>query len=141
MEARVMELALKGFGAAPTPARVQVMSLSPADRFKRAAGAMAAGLIAAAIAIPIPLVHFVLVPAALVLGFGFAVSRMGQREIFRGGSGSCPFCSTEQKFPLTGRFRLPKTLHCSSCQRQLVLDQPTSESRRSPRESPSRTPS
>jgi hypothetical protein len=104
MEPRVMELALTGFGAAPTPATVEVVTLSPADRFKRATGAVGAGLIAAALALPIPLVHFVLVPAALVLGFGSGIARFGQREIFRGGRGHCPFCSTEQKLSLVGGF-------------------------------------
>ena len=141
MESRVMGLALTGFGAAPTPAQVEVVSLSPADRFKRAAGALGAGLVAAAVALPIPLVHFVLVPAALVLGFGFGIARFGQGKIFRGGTGRCPFCSTEQKLSLMGGFTLPKTLHCTSCQRKLLLNQPTTEPQRSPRESPSRTPS
>ena len=141
MEARVMELALTGFGAVPTPAQVEVVILSPADRFKRAVGAVGAGLIAAAIALPIPRVHFVLVPAALLLGIGFGIARFGQREIFRGGRGRCSFCSTEQKLSLAGGFTLPNAVHCSSCQRKLLLKESTSEPQHSPRESPSRTPS
>jgi hypothetical protein len=141
MEIKAIELPLTGFGAAPTPARVEVLTLSPVDRIKRAALIFGASLLAAAIAIPIPLVHFVLVPTALILGAVFALLRLRQREIFRSAGGRCPFCFTDQSFTVMGRFQLPKTLYCSSCQRQLRLEELTSEPPRSPTESPSRTPS
>lgn len=136
-----MELPLTGFGAGPTPARVEVLTLSPVDRMKRVAVIFGAFLIGAVIAIPIPLVHFVLVPTALILGAVLALSRLRQREIFRSAGGRCPFCSTEQTFTVMGSFKLPKKLYCSSCQRQLMLDELTSEPRRSPIESPIRKPS
>jgi hypothetical protein len=141
MELKAMELPLTGFGAAATPARVEILTLSPADRIKRAAVIFGAFLLGAAIAIFIPLVHFVLVPAALILGAVFALSRLRQREIFRSAAGRCPFCSTEQSFTVMGPFKLPKTLYCSACQRQLRLDEPTTEPPRSPTENPIRTPS
>jgi hypothetical protein len=139
MEVRVLELPLTGFGAAATPARVEVLSLSPSDRIRRAALIFGASLLGAAIAIPIPLVHFVLVPLALLLGVAFGLMRLRQGEIFRLAEGRCPFCLTEQTFTVMGGFRLPKKLHCSSCQRQLILDELTTESRHSPTESPIRT--
>jgi hypothetical protein len=141
MELKVMELPLTGFGAAATPARVEILTLSPADQIKRAAVIFGAFLLGAAIAIFIPLVHFVLVPAALILGAVFALLRLRQREIFRSAQGRCPFCATEQGFTVMGQFKLPKTLYCSSCKRQLILDEPTTEPPRSPTESPIRTPS
>src|SRR5881397_741391 len=104
MELRVMELPLTGFGVAPTPARVEILTLSTVDRIKRAAVIFGAALLGAAIAIPIPLVHFVLVPAALILGGAFGLLRLRQGEIFRSAHGSCPFCSTEQSFMVMGRF-------------------------------------
>jgi hypothetical protein len=141
MELKTIELPLTGFGAAATPARVEILALSPADRIKRAAVIFGAFLLGAAIAIFIPLVHFVLVPSALILGAVFALLRLRQREIFRSAGGRCPFCSTEQSFTVMGRFTLPKTLYCSSCQRQLMLGAPTTEPPRSPTGSPIRTPS
>ena len=132
---------MTGFGAAPTPARVEILTLSPVDRIKRAAVIFGAALLGTAIAILIPLVHFVLVPAALVLGTVFALLRLRQREIFRSAGGRCPFCSTEQSFTVMGRFKLPKKLYCSSCRRQLMLNEPTTEPPHSPTESPIRTPS
>jgi hypothetical protein len=132
MEVRAVELPLTGFGAGRTSARVEIVALSPLDRLKRAAIIFGAALVGAAIALPIPLVHFVLVPAALILGTVFALVRLGQHEVFRSAAGRCPFCGTEQSFTVMGRFRLPKKLHCASCQHQLVLEGPTSALPHSP---------
>ena len=123
METRSLQLPLRGTGAAPRTATIEIGVLDPADRVRRAAVAFGTGLVAAAIAVLIPIVHFVLVPAALVLGIVFCVRRLGQRETFRGGSGACPYCGTQQQLTLLGRFHLPKRVYCSSCQRELYLDE------------------
>ena len=104
-----------------TDAEVQLAVLDPGDRVKRAAVVFLAFLLVAVGAIPIPLVHFVLVPLALLLGFGFGANRLRQREIFRHVEGRCPFCGTQQTFTVMGPFRLPKRLHCGNCQRELEL--------------------
>lgn len=132
MEVRSLELPLKGFGAPATRAQVEFYSLSPAERLKRAAVIFGAFMLAAVVFLPVPLVHLVIVPGALVLGVVFALVRLNQREIFRSVVGQCPFCGAEQRFTALGRFRVPKTLNCSNCQRQLVLEEPTSGPRHSP---------
>lgn len=132
MEVRVVQLPLKGFGVQPTRAQVELVSLTPADRLKRAATIFGFGLLAALIFLPIPLVHFILVPGAIVLGFVFALVRLRQREVFRTAKGSCPFCGSRQSFTIMGRFRLPKRLNCSSCQRPLLLEESTTAPQRSP---------
>jgi hypothetical protein len=132
MDVRLLEFPLRGFGAQPTAARVELATLSPGDRLKRAATVFGLALILALIALPIPVVHFILVPGALLLGAILAMVRLGQREIFRSTYGRCPFCATEQSFTVMGRFSLPKTLYCGSCQRELVLDRPTSAPPHSP---------
>ena len=123
MELRALELRLKGFGAPATRARVELAELSRTERLRRAGMIFLWFLLVALVAIPIPLVHFVLVPGALLLGIVLAVRRLGQGEIFREVQGRCPFCGAEQSFQVMGRFRLPKTLHCSSCGRELVLEE------------------
>jgi hypothetical protein len=125
MEVRTLQLRLRGFGAEPAPALVELDILSAAERLKRAAMTFGAGVIAALIALPIPLVHFVFVPGALVTGATLGTLRLRQREIFRNARGSCPFCAAEQGFTVLGRFKLPKKLHCASCHRQLTLEEPT----------------
>src|SRR5919112_3160544 len=117
MTTRTLQIPLKGFGAPATDASVQLAVLDPTDRLKRAAVIFGAFLLVAAGAIPIPLVHFVLVPGALLMAIGFGANRLRQREIFRAVEGRCPFCGTEQTFSVMGPFRLPKRLHCGNCQR------------------------
>jgi hypothetical protein len=122
METRSLTLPLKGFGSAPTPAHVIVATLSVRQRIARAGMIFAAALALALIALPIPLVHLVLVPGSLLLGLVLATSRLGQREVFRSAEGTCPFCGTAQRLGLAGRvFRLPREVFCRNCQRALDL--------------------
>jgi hypothetical protein len=122
MTTRTIELRLKGFGTPPGEARAEVAELTSSDRLKRAAVVFGAFVAVAVIAIPIPIVHFVLVPGGLLLAVTLGAVRLGQGRIFRGAQGRCPFCGTEQQFPLFGRFRLPRQVHCISCHRRLILE-------------------
>ena len=122
MITRSLEVPLKGFGASPTHAALVVESLTPVERLKRAGIALVGGGVLALIALPIPLVHFVLVPGALVIGMVVAAIRLGQREIIRSAEGSCPYCGTPQRLGLAGRvFRLPREVFCDHCRRPLDL--------------------
>jgi hypothetical protein len=122
MTIRTIELSLKGFGAPPGEARAEVAELTSTDRLKRAALAFGTFVAVALIAIPIPIVHFVLVPGGLLLAVVLGAVRLGQGRIFRGAQGRCPFCGTEQQFSLFGRFHLPRQVHCVSCHRRLSLE-------------------
>jgi len=122
MQLRSLELPLRGVGAAARTAEVDVRVLGARDRLKRAGVALMAGVGGAVIAIPIPIVHLILVPGSLVAGIAFALRRLGQGEPFRGARGRCPFCGVEQQFTLVGPFRLPKRVYCSSCHQELYLD-------------------
>jgi hypothetical protein len=124
MTTRSLTASLKGFGAPPTAAAVVVESLTPRRRVARAAAVAGWGLVAAAIALPIPLVHFVLVPGSLLLGGMLGAMRLAQREIFRSAEGPCPFCGIQQRLGLAGKsFRLPRRAHCTSCGRELDLEE------------------
>lgn len=122
MTTRTIELRVKGFGAPPGTAHAEVAELSLADRLKRAGVVFGAFVAVAVIALPIPIVHFMLVPGGLLLAFILGGIRLGQSKIFNGVEGRCPFCGTEQEFPVLGRFRLPREVHCGSCRRRLVLE-------------------
>ena len=122
MHLRSVELPLRGIGADTRTAEVDVSVHDAGDRLKRAGVALAAGLGGAVVALPIPLVHLILVPGSVLAGIGFALRRLTQGETFRGARGRCPFCGVEQRFTLVGAFRLPKRVYCSSCQRELYLD-------------------
>lgn len=122
MEVREVPVQVKGFGAPPTDAVVAIAVLSGADRLKRAGSIVGISVAVALIALPIPLVHLILVPGALLGGIAMAGNRLTQSEIFRRAEGRCPFCGTDQTFPLMGRFRLPKDAHCVKCGRSLSLE-------------------
>ncbi|HEU5041129.1 MAG TPA: hypothetical protein VFT84_09930 [Gemmatimonadales bacterium] len=132
MSSRTLGVPLKGFGCAATEVRVVVAELTPRHRVVRAGSVFAAGVVAALIALPIPLVHFMLVPGALLGGIGFAVMRLRHREIFELAEGACPCCGSVRRLGLAGRvFRLPRTVHCSACHRSLELGtDPRAEARR-----------
>lgn len=118
-----MTAVLRGFGAPPTPAVVVLERLSTRQRLVRAGAVLGVGLVAAAVALPIPLVHFVLVPASILAGAALAVHRLGQREIVRRAEASCPFCGTHQRLGLDGKsLRLPRRIHCSRCGREADLE-------------------
>ena len=113
---------LKGFGCAPTRAHVVVERLSLRQRLARSAAVVGAGVLAALIALPIPLVHFVFVPGALLAGITLGAVRMRQREIFQSAEAPCPYCATHQRLGLAGRaFHLPRAVYCRTCGRELEL--------------------
>ena len=123
MTTRTVDLRLHGFGAPTAPARAEVAELAPADRLKRAAVVFGAFVAVAIVALPIPIVHLMLVPGALLLAVVLGALRLREHAIFRDVSGRCPFCGTEQHFALLGRFRLPKDVHCTNCGRRLTLEE------------------
>jgi hypothetical protein len=128
MTTRSLTVPLAGFGCAPTEAQVTVESLTLRARLARSGAMAGAGLALALIALPIPLVHFVLVPGALLLGVTFGAIRLAQREIFASAEGSCPYCGTRQRLGLAGRvFRLPRRVFCTSCRRELDLGRDSGE--------------
>jgi hypothetical protein len=103
-------------------AHVEVESLTLRERVVRATVVLAAAFALAVIALPIPLVHFVLVPGSLILGLVLGAARFRQREIFSLARAACPFCGTEQRLGLAGRvFRLPRQVFCKNCGRSLDL--------------------
>ncbi|MBA3345992.1 MAG: hypothetical protein H0T44_11990 [Gemmatimonadales bacterium] len=122
METRSLDVSLTGFGCTPTRAQVIVETLNLRARLTRAGIVLGAGLAVALIALPIPLVHFVLVPAGLLIGIVLAGMRVSQREIFSSAEGVCPYCGTHRRLGVAGRvFRLPRKVFCSNCQRALEL--------------------
>lgn len=126
MTSRSLTVPLAGFGSSPTEAHVEVQALSFKARIVRAATVMGAGLAVALVALPIPLVHLVLVPAALLLGITLGTLRLRHKEIFAMAEGACPFCGTQQRLGLTGKaFRLPRRVFCNSCRRELDLGKAT----------------
>ena len=122
MNLRQLNLPLSGFGTPSTEAEVEVGSLSPGERFRRAAIAPAIGLGVSLAVIPIPLVHFAVPPVALVTGVVVGIRRALQSEIITRATGPCPFCGAEQTLGLTGApFRFPRDLKCHACLKPFTI--------------------
>lgn len=122
MNTRQLNLPLAGFGTPSTSADVEVGSLSPGERFRRAAIAPVIGLGVSLAVIPIPIVHLAVPPVALVTGVVVGIRRAMQSEIITRATGPCPFCGAEQTLGLTGSpFRLPRNLKCHSCLKPFTI--------------------
>jgi hypothetical protein len=112
---------LTAFGAPPTRATAVVVRQGPGRRAARALGALAAFWGGAAVAVFIPVAHFVLVPTLLVAGAVTAVLRLREDARLAAVRGVCPRCGTEQEFESGGRFRREQTLDCPRCHNHLRL--------------------
>jgi hypothetical protein len=114
-------------GHPPTIALVVFREIGPGERAKRAGLAVLAGLVVSVLVIPIPIVHLVGIPLAVLGGLGAAVRLAGVRSTLRSVHGTCPRCEFQQSFfvgiGLFG-YRLPMTLSCENCGRELRLTNP-----------------
>jgi hypothetical protein len=120
---RELSLPLTGFGAQPTEARILVRGLTTRERIRRGVAGPIAGVLMALIVLPIPLVHLIFPPIALVGGLVVGIRRAGQREVFDRAVAPCPFCGTEQRLGLTGdAYRLPQHVKCRECLKPLTLE-------------------
>ena len=117
---------LESGAAAAPPVAVQVVinTLSPGARARRAGLALLGGVVVAALVIPIPLIHLVGIPLALLGGIGLAIRLGTTRETLRSVTGPCPRCAHTQDFFVgigVFPFQLPKDLSCEKCGRAAHL--------------------
>jgi hypothetical protein len=122
MSVRRVYPSLRGFGAEPSRATLDVRTLSGRERLRRGAVPVLIGLGVAVLVLPIPIVHLAVPPMAILGGILLGVRRLFQREIIATARGPCPFCGTEQTLGLAGsRYRLPRELKCRACLQLLTL--------------------
>ncbi len=114
---------LTGFGAVPSTAQVTIGSLTLRERVKRAALGPVLGVVVTLIVLPIPIVHLIIPPLALIGGLVYGAMRATQREIIAAAQGRCPFCATDQTLGLTGApYRMPRDLTCRHCRKSFTID-------------------
>jgi hypothetical protein len=109
------------FGAEPTPVTVTVARQGVARRVGRALLAVAVCWPLAAVAIFIPVAHFVLVPGLLAIGAAVAVLRLREGWTIVRIRGACPRCRRDQEFHPGGRFVSGRTFECPQCLNTLRL--------------------
>jgi hypothetical protein len=115
-------LVLSAVGAESVRAQADLRILSPAARFRRAAGIMLLALVLAAAIIPVPIVHLVGIPLILCVGLLFAVRQLRSVASLSPVRVACPRCGLDNS--LGGGLGLrtttgPVALTCESCRRVL----------------------
>lgn len=114
---------LRGLGVSPVVLQLPIRHLGPVARLKRAALGPLVGLAVAVAVLPIPIIHLVLPPVALLAGVGVGIRRGLVRTLFGQARGVCPCCGQEQGLGLAGTpFRLPRELKCTACRQLLTLE-------------------
>ncbi|MBL8950350.1 MAG: hypothetical protein JNK82_06215 [Myxococcaceae bacterium] len=122
MSDRTVTLKLSFPGEPPTTVSAVVHEWSMFDRVKRAALGLALGWCAAGLAVFLPVVHFVLVPALLVGAPAFAMLRFTEARRLKSMKGSCPRCKKDREFQhLELRFNGPRSFTCDECGNLIAL--------------------
>lgn len=118
-----MRVTLAASGADPTSADSTLLELSAAQRVKRAAVVFGAAVALAAALIPVPIVHLLGIPLALLVGAVVAIRQLRAAVRLAPVRIPCPKCGAPQ---LLGGFGLrtatePIERSCDSCRRPLVM--------------------
>ena len=93
------------------------------DRARRAAFGLAFFWLLAGIFLPVPPIHWVLVPTFLLAGPIVAAFRMSERTRLEGLKGSCPRCKVERTFPLSTRYSKKGSFSCDQCGNLIELEE------------------
>jgi hypothetical protein len=106
------------------PAVVSVRQHGKPDRLRRAAKAWAGCWGGAIVAVFLPVLHFILVPALLVGGPLYAMVMMREKVTVLGADGDCPACGATQHPQLKTGASATMAFRCESCRRALELRLP-----------------
>jgi hypothetical protein len=106
------------------PATVSVRQHGKPDRLQRAAKAWAGCWGAAIVAVFLPVLHFILVPALLVGGPLYAMVMMREKVTVLGADGDCPACGVPQHPRPKAGASATMAFRCESCRRALELRLP-----------------
>lgn len=106
---------------AMTTGQIRVQHWSPPQRLSRALKLGTACWSGAAIAILIPFLHFLLVPALLIAGPIVAFIIYGQESVILGGEGLCPNCNATLPIARTS-YEFPVSDLCSKCQYAVKIE-------------------
>lgn len=123
MQTREAHLPMSGWGTANTEAALTIASLTPRERLRRGVMAPLIGLGIAILVLPIPVVHFMVPPLAILGGIVMGFKRAATKEIILSAHGPCPFCGTSQTLGLNGTaYSMPRNLHCRNCRKAFSID-------------------
>ena len=113
---------LHAFGMPRTPGTARVREHDHGERVARALRAAGLCLGLAALAVFLPIAHFVLVPAFLIAAPIFALRRLRDRTSIVALRGTCPRCGEERQFEAKGRFGPGFKVSCPVCSFTLEVE-------------------
>ncbi|MEO5799810.1 MAG: hypothetical protein ABIZ70_14380 [Gemmatimonadales bacterium] len=116
---------LKSAGGVTTSAPATLQRFTMVDRMLRAAGFLLLGVVAAAMLIPIPIIHLVGIPLVLLVGLVTAARQLARTARLTPVRIPCPNCGAMNR--VGGGLGLrnidaPIELNCDSCRRSLTLE-------------------
>lgn len=111
--------ALTYHGRPPTAAVVHARMRSHHERIVRAVLGLLSCWGLAIVAVFLPMLHFVLVPALLIGGIALGWHRLHERATIRRVTGSCPACGAQVDTTLDESLGEPIALRCEHCRRQI----------------------
>jgi hypothetical protein len=103
-----------------TQAEISVSLISHGPRMMRGIKALAIAWILAIFFILVPVLHFVLVPAAFITGIVLFLHYFGLRHYLEVGAVICPSCDTEFKLK-PNAFNLPIRELCPHCRADVLI--------------------
>lgn len=105
----------------PREGRYEFVSFDHRDRLRRAIGGWAGCWLVGAIAIPIPIVHFIMVPAMAILGPILGFIRYRADRASRSVNVKCPICNQDVVKRLDASDRIPLYTYCPQCDGALYI--------------------
>ena len=112
---RCVPVRLSAFGAEPTNALMIVTKLHPRSRIRRGVVALTACWSAAVLALFVPFLWRMLVPAFLVDGIVMAMVCGWRRSRVPRVRGTCPRCLTNQQFEVISGVQHSQIMSCPHC--------------------------
>jgi hypothetical protein len=123
MNTRTVSVKLSFPGEPETVCQAEVRDWSVMERLRRGVFGLAFFWVLAGIFLPIPPIHWVLVPACLLAGPIFATMRLTEKMRLQGLKGSCPRCKVERTFPLSTRYSKKGSFSCDQCGNLISLEE------------------
>jgi hypothetical protein len=111
-------------GRPDTPAELNVIVRDAGQRTRRAVLTWLAAWGLGIVAVFLPLLHFVLVPALVLGGPILALHRLGERVSVLEVQGPCPGCGAAQRQPLNAGAQPRLEFRCEACGRAIGVQVP-----------------
>ncbi len=101
-------------------AEAQVIHLSMGDRAAGAAKILGAWLAGGVVCIFVPILHFFLVPASILIGIALSIRQLKLEYRLADVSLNCPECGKAVTVD-SKSFEWPKRVPCGSCQKMILI--------------------